>query len=133
MKKTLLIAFSLVAVFFFAGTTESKAQWSVDVNYDDLSCSCTNITSKTIYWEIRYLDDNSIYLSGSEPFTGTGGYYLLDGNDDIEADTQFIVCVRISYYEAAVIEPCCTGYDCDEVVDSEDLENGDVEVWIEME
>ncbi len=131
MKKSILIIISLVAVFFFASTNQVMAQWSVDVNYTDNNCSCTNITSKTIEWEIRYVSNNSLYISGSKPFISNSSPYTLSENDEIVEDTQFYICVRINYFEAAVVEPCCTGYGCT-TTDSDKLTNGYSSVTIIM-
>lgn len=132
MKKTLLIAFSLVAVFFFAGTKDACAQWSVTVNYSDANCSCATITSKTIEWEIRLVSDNSLYLSGSKAFDSIGTPYTLSEDDEIIESTQFYVCIRINYFDASIVEACCTGYGCT-TTDSSGLVNGTASVIITME
>ncbi|NQU32868.1 MAG: hypothetical protein HQ521_06505 [Bacteroidetes bacterium] len=109
MKKTLLIAISLVAVFFFAGTTEVTAQWCADVEWADGSCSCGTITSKILDWEIRYVIGNALVYSGNVDITNETSPYHLEGNDLIRTDTGYKLIVKISYYDSSIDPLCCTG------------------------
>jgi len=109
MKKSLIIAISLVAVFLFASTTEVKAQWCATVTWSDANCSCANITSKILEWEIRYTSDNSLVYSGDVNVTNESVPYYLSGDDIIYKDTGYKLIVRVSYYEAAIDPLCCSG------------------------
>ncbi len=111
MKKSLIIVISLVAVFFFASTTEVKAQWCATVTWDAASCSCANITSKILDWEIRLTSDNSLVYSGDVDVTNESIPYSLSGNDIIYTDTGYKLIVRVSYYDASIDPLCCSGTD----------------------
>ncbi len=111
MKKSLIIAISLVAVFFFASTTKVSAQWCATVIWYDANCSCANITSKILDWEIHLTSDNSLVYSGNVDITNESIPYSLSGNDIIYTDTGYKLIVRVSYYEAAIDPLCCSGTD----------------------
>ncbi len=125
MKKTLLIAISLVAVFFFAGSSEINAQitWSASVTIVDNSCSCATITSKVIEWEIRRVSDNLLISEGDEDITSASNPYLLQGDEEIIADTYYKICITVKYYDASIDPLCCSGLWCD-VVDGQSLIDG---------
>ncbi len=135
MKKSLLIAISLVAVFFFASTTEVSAQWTVNVTWNDDNCSCSFITSKTVEWEIRKISDNSLISSGVTNVTNnTLNEEELTGSETIYEDTFYRVCVRVNYYTDSTIVPlCCTGTKCDSNVDGGDLIGGDFAIIVNVE
>jgi hypothetical protein len=134
MKKSLIIAISLVAVFFFASTTQVMAQWTVNVTWSDNNCSCTFITSKTVEWEIRKISDNSLISSGVKDVTNNSlNEEELTGIETIYDDTFYRVCVRVNYYtDAAIVTLCCTGTTCDANVDGEELISG-VSLTVDMD
>lgn len=132
MKKSILIVISLVAVFFFAGTTQVMAQWSADVYWFDNLCSCTNVTNKTLEWEIRIVSDNSLFASGTENVTSNAtNYELISGLQTVSLDTHYRVCARVSYYNTSQ-QLCCTGYNCDNV-DGQGLVDGEAIIIISVE
>lgn len=132
MKKSILIVISLVAVFFFAGTTQVMAQWSADVYWFDNLCSCTNVTNKTLEWEIRIVSDNSLFASGTENVTSNAtNYELISGSETVFLDTHYRVCARVSYYDASQ-QLCCTGYRC-ENVDGQGLIDGEALIIVNVQ
>jgi len=133
MKKSIIIAISLVAVFFLASTTEVSAQWTVNVSWSDLNCSCLSISSKTVEWEIRKISDNSLISSGVTDVTNnTNNVEVLTGTETVYDDTFYRVCVRVNYYtDAAIVHLCCTGTKCDSNVDGEDLIGGDYVITVD--
>jgi len=132
MKKSILIVISLVVVFFFAGTTQVMAQWSADVYWFDNLCSCTNVTNKTIEWEIRIVSDNSLFASGTENVTSNAtNYEPISGTETVLIDTHYKVCARVSYYNVSQ-QLCCTGYNC-AYPDGQALLDGDAIIIISVE
>jgi len=129
MKKSLLIVISLVAVFFFASTNQVIAQWSVDVHWIDDDCSCANITSKVLDWEIRKVSDNSLLASGSMDVTTVTPPQTLSDTDNVEADELYKVCAKVQYFEASIDPLCCQDSRCI-TIDSEKLINGGETVYL---
>lgn len=134
MKKSILIVISLVAVFFFAGTTEVSAQWTVNVTWSDNNCNCNIITEKFVEWEIRKVSDNSLISDGERDVTNNIlNEEELTGNDPIYDDTFYRVCVRVYYKDGSLVDPiCCAGTTC-ENVDGEELTSGDYTIGVLME
>ena len=131
MKKTLLIAISLVAVFFFASTTQVSAQWCATVTWNDANCSCGTITNKLLEWEIRYISDNSLVYSGNVDVTNEISPYSLSGNDHIYTDTGYKLIVRVSYYDSSINPLCCSGNGYD-TGDGQQLIDCDFDINITM-
>lgn len=133
MKKTLLIAISIV-VTFIAGISESEAQisWSATVNWNDNSCSCATITSKVIEWELRKVSDNSLIASGDIDVTNnSSNTQLISESDQIYTDTAYKLIAKVSYYEASAVPLCCFGSNYG-ITDGQGLIDGDLIINVSL-
>jgi hypothetical protein len=126
MKKSILIVISLIAVFFFAGTTQVTAQWSFVANWNDNGCSCGTIVSKDLRWEIRKISDNSLFASGNLDITSLSPPQTISGPETPIVDERYKICIKVYYYDLSV-DPCCQGNEC-ENTDSELLLTGNTTV-----
>ncbi len=133
MKKSILIAISLVAVFFFAGITQVSAQCTFEVKWFDAECNCNIITSKTIEWEIRKAGNNQLICSGTEYVTSnTTNSEIITCYGTINTDTFYNVCAKVSYYDGSAIDPlCCSGDKCENGVDGQVLIDDEVVVIVD--
>ena len=132
MKKSLIIAISLVAVFFFASTNQVMAQWSFDTNWTDTQCSCGVIVSKDLQWKIIKVSDDSEFASGSLDITLLSPVQIISGNEVPEEDELYKICIKVYYYDdASVVSLCCDGDKCDPT-DSAGLLDGSVTVTAPM-
>ena len=112
MKKSILIVISLIAVFFFAGTTQVSAQWSFIANWNDTYCSCGDIVSKDLRWEITKISDNSVFASGNLDITSLSPPQTISGPETPIVDERYKICIKVSYYDGS-IDPCCQGEKCE--------------------
>lgn len=122
MKKSFFIAIGLSAVLFFVSTSEAQAQWAIEVSWNDSNCECAAITLKTLEWGIYNEDGSTLLYSGTLDVTNLSSPQVITGSDIITPDQRYLVCARVNYYEASVLELCCTGYNCI-ATDSEGLTN----------
>ncbi len=122
MKKSFFIAIGLSAVLFFVSTSEAQAQWAIEVSWNDSNCECAAITLKTLEWGIYNEDGSTLLYSGSVDVTNLSSPQVITGSDIITPDQRYLVCARVNYYEASVLELCCTGYQCVST-DSDELTN----------
>jgi len=113
MKKSFFIAISLIAVFFLDGATKANAQWAIQVGWVDASCSCNNITQKTLQWVNYEGDGTTVFKSGTLDVTNLSSPQIFTGSETIIPDQEFIVCARVTYYdEGSLPAQCCTGHLC---------------------
>jgi len=113
MKKSILIVISLVAVFFFAGTTQVSAQCSFEARWVDTYCSCGTIVSKDLQWEVRKIDDNSLFDSGDLNITTLTSPQTIPVSGTPEIDERYEICIKVFYYDTSIDPLCCQGDECD--------------------
>ncbi|MBC8319297.1 MAG: hypothetical protein H8E34_01105 [Bacteroidetes bacterium] len=114
MKKSILIVISLVAVFFFAGTTQLSAQWAFEAGWNDEECSCGTIVSKDLQWKITKISDNSTFASGSLDITSLTSTQTISGIDTPIIDERYEICIKVFYYDTSIDPLCCQGEQCED-------------------
>jgi len=112
----------MVTLFLCTGLNDISAQttWSAKVYVDNSNCSCGEITSSIVEWEIRRISDNQLISNGQEPLTDDP--QTIEGDENIVTDTHYRICVRVKFF-AGSINPCCSGTKCEEV-DGQELIDG---------
>lgn len=115
MKKTFLIGISLMAIIFFAATTQVNAQWSAKVTWDDAECSCSAVVlTKTVEWALFKYGTTTVVDQGAVnlPYNALNEYTIQSSSVQLIPDARYTLCVRVFYKVPSEAVACCKGETC---------------------